>query len=96
MEEVGCGWTSCFISSHSSEAGWRLGQKSRTSKTGKGADGRMIFVLAPGRVCCQEVWTMRLGASIPGLFPWPDKGTERFSQDLFQDRTEKLTLPSEN
>lgn len=32
MEEASRGWTSCFISSHSSEAGWSLGQGSRTSK----------------------------------------------------------------
>lgn len=36
MEDASRGWTSCFISSHSSEAGWRLGQGSRTSTSGKG------------------------------------------------------------
>jgi hypothetical protein len=52
------------------------GQGSRTSKgAGKGADGRMIFVLASGRVCCWDVWSTRLSASIPGSFPRPEQET---------------------
>lgn len=42
MEEESCGLTSYFISSHSSTLGRRLGQESRTSKSGKGDNGGMI------------------------------------------------------
>ena len=45
MGEESCGWNSCFISSLSSDAGWRLGQGSRTNKARRGGDGRMILSL---------------------------------------------------
>lgn len=35
MEEASRGWTSCFISSHSNEAGWSMEQGSRTSNARK-------------------------------------------------------------
>lgn len=41
-KEASRGWTSCFISSHSSEAGWSLGQGSRTSKARKRR--RLLFL----------------------------------------------------
>lgn len=49
MEEASRGWTSYFISSHSSEAGWSLGQGSRTSKA-QDEDG--FSSLACGKVHC--------------------------------------------
>lgn len=61
MEEESCGWTSCFISSHSSEAGWRLGQGSRTSNTGKGRVASLPWLVAK---CIVEKCGLQDGASI--------------------------------
>lgn len=97
MGEDSCGWTSCFISRHSSEAGWRLGQGSRTSKARKGGDGRMILPWLMGGCVVKKVWVTRLSASIPASLPWPDKET---STELIRICSKSIlrtqTLPSGN
>lgn len=96
MGEDTCGWTSCLISSQSSEAGWRLGQGTRTRRTGEGADRRMVLVLAYGRVCCLEALTIRLGASTLGSFSRPEEETSiEFIRTCSENLLRTLTLPSE-
>lgn len=46
MEEASRGWTSCFISSHSSEAGWSMGHGSRTSNARKRRAASLPWLVA--------------------------------------------------
>lgn len=56
-----------FHKHHGNGVGWRQG--SRTSKSGKGCNGRMTLFWLMGGCVVKKVWTTRLNAKHTRFFP---------------------------